>query len=373
MRKSLRSSKKTKMGKIKLPMDIRDKSQIPAFEEALENGPMMIVLVYADWCGHCTKYKDNVWNPLKNIKDRKMNMASVHYDQLENTSLKNSKIEGYPSLLVAGPDKTPATFKNADGTSTNALPKSNDFTTIKNLVTSPVIDESDSDTESNINDFTPMSRNSNSSKNISNTLNTAIVKKPINSSLSSSTSSELPPISNSRTRNLPKIKNSAMNSANSMNSAMNSANSMNSATNTNSSMNSATNTNSSMNSVTNTNSSMNSATNTNSSMNSATNTNSSMNSATDNLSDNMVNSSDMADEMPDDMADEMPDEMPDEMANSSDVTPPTISEDIVSLTNSTKLANSSAPPPVTMMGGKLYRMLTHKKKKSKRKGTRKHK
>ena len=84
-------------------------------------------------------------------------------------------------------------------------------------------------------------------------------------------------------------------------------------------------------------------------------------------------SDELTDEMADDMADEMADDMADEMANSSSVTPPTISEDIVSLTNSTKLANSSAPPPVTMMGGRLYRKLTHKKKRSKRKGTRKHK
>jgi hypothetical protein len=137
--------KKTKMGKIHVPLDVRDENDVPAFEKMLGNGPMMIVLVYADWCGHCTKYKENVWSPLKSVKNRTMNMASVHYDQLENTSLKNSKIEGYPSLLVVGKDKTPATFKSPSGTTTNSLPKANDFTTMKNLATSPIVENSENE------------------------------------------------------------------------------------------------------------------------------------------------------------------------------------------------------------------------------------
>ena len=141
MVKKTSMGKKTRMGKIDVPLDIRDETAVPAFEKMLENGPMMVVLVYADWCGHCIKYKDNVWSPLKSVKNRTMNMASVHYDQLNNTSLKNSKIDGYPSLLVVGKDKTPATFKSPSGTTTNALPKANDFTTMKNLVTSPVLDK----------------------------------------------------------------------------------------------------------------------------------------------------------------------------------------------------------------------------------------
>jgi len=137
--------KKTKMGKIHVPLDVRDENDVPAFEKMLENGPMMIVLVYADWCGHCTKYKENVWSPLKSVKNRTMNMASLHYDQLENTSLKNSQIEGYPSLLVVGKDKTPATFKSPSGTTTNSLPKANDFTTMKNLATSPIVENSENE------------------------------------------------------------------------------------------------------------------------------------------------------------------------------------------------------------------------------------
>ena len=129
--------KDIKMGKLQLPLDVRSTESIPAFEDLISKGPMAIVLVYADWCGHCTKYKDNVWSPLKSTKNRTMNMASVHYDQLENTSLKGSKIEGYPSLLVVGTDKEPATF-NSDSGVTNAMPNANDLKTMQRLVSTPV-------------------------------------------------------------------------------------------------------------------------------------------------------------------------------------------------------------------------------------------
>jgi len=316
-----RSSKKTKMGKIKLPMDVRDKSHVPAFEEMLKGGPMMLVLVYADWCGHCTKYKDNVWNPLKDVKGRSMNMASVHYDQLENTSLKNSKIEGYPSLLVSGPDKTPATFKNSDGTATNAMPKSNDFTTMKNLVTSPVVDEKDVELPK-LSSSSSLNTKEEEPTNMSDTLETAVTTKPVNSSVNSSTSKNLnnPPDS----EELPPLTNTNTTPKNSMN------------TNTNKK-----------------------GKNTNSAVTNSAVTNSAVtNSAVTNSAE--------------------PPPMP-----SDNQTPPTIDEDVVSLTNNSKLSNSStpsntlvasntSPPPVAMIGGRLYRMISYKKKKSKSKRTRKH-
>jgi hypothetical protein len=131
------TNKNIKMGKISLPLDVRSSSDIPAFEKMLGNGPMAIVLVYADWCGHCNTYKKNVWNPLKSVKGKTMNMASVHYDQLENTSISNAKLEGYPSVLVVGKDKVPATFKNESGKS-NAMPNSNELPTMKRLITSNI-------------------------------------------------------------------------------------------------------------------------------------------------------------------------------------------------------------------------------------------
>ena len=146
--------KNIKMGKVSLPMDINSSSAVPAFESMLTKGPMAVVLVYADWCGHCDKYKKNVWSPLKSVKNRTVNMASVREDMLANTSLKDAKIDGYPSILVVGKDKKPAVFNSNSG-STNALPESNDVSTMTSLVTSPVAKEVAS-ANTNVNAYTPM-------------------------------------------------------------------------------------------------------------------------------------------------------------------------------------------------------------------------
>lgn len=120
--------------KQKKPVDVRSLEDVDEFEKMVAAGPITIVLVYADWCGHCQTFKKNVWSNLTSMQNRKVNLASVHYDQLENTSQKDAKIEGYPSVLVVGNDKKPAEFKNENGERTNALPNANNLETMKTLV-----------------------------------------------------------------------------------------------------------------------------------------------------------------------------------------------------------------------------------------------
>ena len=197
----------TKMGRISLPMDVRSSSDIPAFENMLTKGPMAVVLVYADWCGHCNTYKENVWSPLKSTKGRKLNMASVHYDQLENTSLKNSKIEGYPSLLVVGTDKKPATF-NTDSGVTNAMPNANELSTMKKIITAPV----------------NTSKNRNSFRNVNTSDENSSVKDLNTSDENSSvedlnTSDEDSSVENANTGNMNSMRNSNTGNMNSMRNA----------------------------------------------------------------------------------------------------------------------------------------------------------
>ena len=101
-------------------VDVRSKDDVKDLERDIKVGPITIVLVYADWCGHCTRFKENVWSKLMS-KPRKVNLASVHHDQLTNTSLRDAKITGYPSVLVVGKDGKPAVFKS-EGEATNAMP-----------------------------------------------------------------------------------------------------------------------------------------------------------------------------------------------------------------------------------------------------------
>jgi hypothetical protein len=56
---------------------------------------------------------------------------------VENTSLKNAKIDGYPSLLLVGTDKKPATFKGESG-QTNAMPTPESVEELKSMVSTPV-------------------------------------------------------------------------------------------------------------------------------------------------------------------------------------------------------------------------------------------
>lgn len=49
-------------------------------------------------------------------------MASVHYDMMDQTPLRNAKLEGYPSLMLVGTDEKPATFTGQEPAAANAMP-----------------------------------------------------------------------------------------------------------------------------------------------------------------------------------------------------------------------------------------------------------
>ena len=124
------------MAKTKKTVDVRSEKDVAAFEGMIHEGPITIVLVYADWCGHCTKFKKNIWEPLNKMSGRKVNLASVHHDMLEKTSQANTKIRGYPSVLVVGNDGKAASYKDEEGEVTNALPNTTDLDAMKTLVNS---------------------------------------------------------------------------------------------------------------------------------------------------------------------------------------------------------------------------------------------
>jgi thiol-disulfide isomerase/thioredoxin len=117
------------------PVDVRSPEDVSQFENILSKGPITIVLVYADWCGHCVRYKENVWSKLMKTPNRKLNLASVHYDQLENTSQKTAAIKGYPSVLVVGSDKKAATFPDGSSKKTNAFPKAQSLEVMEEMIT----------------------------------------------------------------------------------------------------------------------------------------------------------------------------------------------------------------------------------------------
>lgn len=105
------------------PLDITDPSQIPELEAAIKNGPATMILVHADWCGHCQTYKPT-WSDLENTPGRVANIARVKETVFPKVpSLSKAKIQGYPSVVVVTPEGEIEEFP-VEGSSetTNAVP-----------------------------------------------------------------------------------------------------------------------------------------------------------------------------------------------------------------------------------------------------------
>lgn len=123
------AAKKSKKVDVRKPEDRKD------LQFVIETHPITIILVHADWCGHCQTFKKNVWNKLQELPNKKNGLAAIHHDQLEGTEFADAKIRGYPSVIVVGKKKM-AEFEDEDGP-TNAIPseEANNYEKMKDLVT----------------------------------------------------------------------------------------------------------------------------------------------------------------------------------------------------------------------------------------------
>ncbi len=117
------------MAKKKAP-DVRKPADVKDLLATIKSHPLTIVLIHADYCGHCQTYKKDIWEPLQEKAAAapaaaKNGLASIHYDQLENTPFASAKIKGYPSVIVVG-KKDMAEFKDEEKPEevTNAMPMS---------------------------------------------------------------------------------------------------------------------------------------------------------------------------------------------------------------------------------------------------------
>jgi thiol-disulfide isomerase/thioredoxin len=119
------------MGRLMPPVDITSPSQVGELDKRISIGPITLVLVYADWCGHCQRFKP-MMEQLENISGRTVQTARIRDDMVSQSSLKNAKLDGYPSLLlikgskngVKGEDmsKNIIQFKKDDGEISATVP-----------------------------------------------------------------------------------------------------------------------------------------------------------------------------------------------------------------------------------------------------------
>jgi thiol-disulfide isomerase/thioredoxin len=90
------------------PIDIRDKSGLGELIKRIRKGPVTVILVYADWCGHCTEFKPH-FNKASQSPNRTVQVASVNdsmVTQMNSTLLANNSaskpisVSGYPSVIL---------------------------------------------------------------------------------------------------------------------------------------------------------------------------------------------------------------------------------------------------------------------------------
>ena len=126
--------KTRKAGKV---LQVDSKAKIPKFELQLKNSTINFVLVYADWCGACDRFKKNIWNPMCKGA-AKHNRMAVRDDMIKNTSLANAKFDYLPSLLIVDEKGQLQSFETPDG-ETNAMPTPKNLSEMKRAVNVPVI------------------------------------------------------------------------------------------------------------------------------------------------------------------------------------------------------------------------------------------
>jgi thiol-disulfide isomerase/thioredoxin len=195
MAKTKSKTKKSRRSKTTKRLDVRSTKDVPLLEALIKKGPMVIVLVHADWCGHCQTFKDKVWNKVPNSSSNTINTASIHHDMLEKTSLAKAKLEGYPSLLLVGKDGKPAEYTN-NGKETNAMPQPSTAEELNKIVNTPVNSNSNSNSNlGNANELNSNTNTNNTNTNNANSLSTAsnILSMNNNSNSSASTNNSYKP------------------------------------------------------------------------------------------------------------------------------------------------------------------------------------
>jgi thiol-disulfide isomerase/thioredoxin len=108
-RKTVRRHRHSTIGRVKVPLDVRSKSDLPKFRQALKNKGLTIILVYATWCPHChtimphfdaaAKSPNNTITPIK-INETMVDSVNDYIKRNINHSAKPISVNGYPSIIL---------------------------------------------------------------------------------------------------------------------------------------------------------------------------------------------------------------------------------------------------------------------------------
>ncbi len=108
VRRKHTARRRSAMGRIMKPIDVRKKDHFKGLDERIRNGPLTLVFVYADWCGHCKTFAP-YYDKAANNKGRSIQAVKVNENMLAevNQHLNNAmpgadeiQADGYPSLIL---------------------------------------------------------------------------------------------------------------------------------------------------------------------------------------------------------------------------------------------------------------------------------
>lgn len=131
--KSKNTSARSVMGRLMPPVDITDSGSLGELDKRIAAGPFTLVLVYADWCGHCQRFKP-MMSKLENELGRSIQTARVRDDVFPQSSLSGEKLSGYPSLMLVDKNGKSKVFKTAEGETTNTIPEYTDLNKMMTIV-----------------------------------------------------------------------------------------------------------------------------------------------------------------------------------------------------------------------------------------------
>jgi len=118
--------KNTKVVSTNDGMDASTDVDLAKLEDLFKKHNVVLLFVYADWCGHCTTFKPT-WEKYKQVPGRKVPMASINEKVLSKTRVKDAKIDGFPSGVLYSPkDGSFGSFKKENGEETNSIPNLRD-------------------------------------------------------------------------------------------------------------------------------------------------------------------------------------------------------------------------------------------------------
>jgi thiol-disulfide isomerase/thioredoxin len=130
--KTKKQSRST-MGRLLPPVDITSSSMMNELTKRITKGPLTLVFVYADWCGHCQSYKP-LMSKLEGMNGRSIQTARIRDDMVPLSPLSKEKIEGYPTLMLVDQNGAPVKFKTPEGTASNAIPEARNMNQMSLIV-----------------------------------------------------------------------------------------------------------------------------------------------------------------------------------------------------------------------------------------------